>query len=80
MITVKVFAQFREQLGFDCVDVEPTESVASLLDALSEKFPTWSAVVADKQFLCAVNQTLVTPEHPLKEGDEVAFFPPVTGG
>ena len=30
--------------------------------------------------LAAVNQTLVELTHPLKAGDEVAFFPPVTGG
>ncbi|WP_228304567.1 MoaD/ThiS family protein, partial [Klebsiella michiganensis] len=38
------------------------------------------AVAAGNQLLAAVNQTLTTFDHPLAAGDEVAFFPPVTGG
>ncbi|WP_251906820.1 MoaD/ThiS family protein, partial [Klebsiella pneumoniae] len=34
----------------------------------------------DGKLLAAVNQTLVSFDHPLTDGDEVAFFPPVTGG
>jgi molybdopterin converting factor small subunit len=30
--------------------------------------------------LCAVNQAMARPDSPISDGDEVAFFPPVTGG
>jgi len=44
----------------------------------------WRQVSAETDLpdnlLMAVNQTYVGPEHPVCEGDEVAFFPPVTGG
>ncbi len=40
----------------------------------------WALALEDGKLLAAVNQTLVSFDHPLTDGDEVAFFPPVTGG
>ncbi|WP_242600842.1 MoaD/ThiS family protein, partial [Erwinia billingiae] len=47
---------------------------------LAAKGDRWSLALESGKVLSAVNQTLVSPQHALKAGDEVAFFPPVTGG
>ncbi len=82
MIKVLFFAQLREQL--DCSNLELPWSqpltVADLRQKLVEKHPAWSVFFADQQLLSAVNQTLVDENTALNENDEVAFFPPVTGG
>ena len=50
---------------------------ASIMSAQSDR---WALALEDGKLLAAVNQTLVSFDHPLTDGDEVAFFPPVTGG
>ena len=50
---------------------------ASIMAAQSDR---WALALEDGKLLAAVNQTLVSFDHPLTDGDEVAFFPPVTGG
>lgn len=54
-------------------------SVAQLKAQLVQRSPQWQTAFANT-VLCAVNQTLVNDEHLLHNNDEVAFFPPVTGG
>jgi molybdopterin synthase sulfur carrier subunit len=42
---------------------------------------SWQAAFADKRLVrIAVNQEMVSAVNPIKAGDEIAFFPPVTGG
>ena len=79
MIKVLFFAQVRELVGTDTLDVAadfPT------VEALRQHLATnrWALALEDGKLLAAVNQTLVSFDHPLTAGDEVAFFPPVTGG
>ena len=82
MINVKFFASLREQLGTDQVQVESTgiDSVAALQDLLSERGDVWRTTLGSQNTLAAVNQAMAKPSTPIKAGDEVAFFPPVTGG
>lgn len=54
-------------------------SVATLRKWLIDRGTPWDAL-ASEQVRCAVNQNIVKMKHPLQAGDEVAFFPPVTGG
>lgn len=55
-------------------------SAADLRHILIEQHgETWNALRSDR-LRCAVNQEIVKMDHPLKPGDEIAFFPPVTGG
>jgi molybdopterin synthase sulfur carrier subunit len=74
--TVRDFASLRETLGRgeDSVDGGSVSTVEEVWDAVSGGAPLPGNVLA------AVNLTYVSPKHPVKDGDEVAFFPPVTGG
>ncbi|KPW39523.1 hypothetical protein ALO51_04766, partial [Pseudomonas amygdali] len=47
--------------------------------ALLQRGEAWQ-VLAEQNLMCARNQELCKPTEPLSDGDEVAFFPPVTGG
>lgn len=81
MITVLFFAQVRELVGTDRLEVMGNyQTVEMLRQALSLKSDRWALALEDGKLLAAVNQTFVSIDHPLVSGDEVAFFPPVTGG
>lgn len=57
------------------------DSVGALLAWLRGRGPGYAAAFANPRTVrCAVNQEFATPETPVAQGDEVAFFPPVTGG
>lgn len=76
------FAALADQLqcGQERVALPPTvTSVAVLQQWLIGRGEQWKAL-ASEQVRCAVNQEIVKMGHPIKAGDEVAFFPPVTGG
>lgn len=81
MITVLFFAQVRELVGTERLELTETyNKVEDLRQALSQKGDRWALALEDGKLLAAVNQSFVSFDHPLCEGDEVAFFPPVTGG
>jgi molybdopterin synthase sulfur carrier subunit len=77
MITVKYFASLRESLGRD-QDSLSAEDIHTVRDV-------WLRVAGDPDafpanLLVAVNLEYADLDHPVTDGDEVAFFPPVTGG
>ncbi|MEH6610523.1 MAG: molybdopterin converting factor subunit 1 [Halioglobus sp.] len=84
MIKVIFFARIREHLGCAGRDLEWHSSVASVQDLrtflCTEGGASWQEALYEDNIICAVNQEVVTPEQPLCDGDEVAFYPPVTGG
>lgn len=81
MIKVLFFAQVRELTGTDRLELEHRYStVEELRNALSQRGERWALALEKKKLLLAVNHTFVQPDHPLTSGDEIAFFPPVTGG
>lgn len=82
MIKVCFFAQFREVLGVSQFDLDASgvNSVGDVIRSLATHIEGLDEVIVPDETLCAVNQTLVDLEHQVKDGDEVAFFPPVTGG
>lgn len=83
MIDVLFFARLREQLGTDrlCVEVSPGTTVVQLRDQLiAEHGAGWSQALGADNIIKAVNQDVVGEDYVLEDGDEVAFFPPVTGG
>lgn len=78
---VMFFAQTREIVGCESLEISETFSTVEALRAhLAQQSDKWALALESHQLLAAVNQTLVPFEHSLTAGDEVAFFPPVTGG
>lgn len=82
MIKVLFFAKLRDQLGVSELQLtsEKNPDINSLLHNLKTQDQHWSSVLNNKQLMVAVNQTMSTSNCSLQDGDEVAFFPPVTGG
>lgn len=82
MIKVLFFAQVRELVGTDMVMLDEQElpTVEAVRHQLMARGERWALALETGKLLVAVNQTLTTFDHPLVAGDEVAFFPPVTGG
>ena len=84
-MTVKVlfFAGLREALGTGSESLALPDGVATvggLRDLLAARGEPWTALATTKNLRVALNQQMVGLDVPLKGGDEVAFFPPVTGG
>lgn len=84
MITVLYFARLRETLGTGSErialppEVRDLEGLRALLVA---RGGAWEEALApSKPVRAAVNQSMATGDVPVSDGDEVAFFPPVTGG
>lgn len=77
-ITVKYFASFRETLGRSEDRIEAV-GIHSVKDVLEKTAGDKLDDVAGK-VLCAVNCEYTSYDAPVADGDEVAFFPPVTGG
>ena len=83
MIKVLYFAAIREQLGMGQEEVaaDDVASVAELLDRLRRRDEAHAEALAeDRRVLVAVNQEYADGDRPVADGDEVALFPPVTGG
>ncbi len=78
------FAWLREKAGTAEEEVVPpagVQTVRDLIAWLATRSPGHAAAFADLGSVrCAVNQDFAGLETPLAPGDEVAFFPPVTGG
>jgi molybdopterin converting factor subunit 1 len=78
------FAWVRQRIGTAEEDVSPPPEVtdiARLIAWLAARSPGHAAAFAEpRQVRAAVNQDFVGPDHPVAAGDEIAFFPPVTGG
>ncbi|HKS11787.1 MAG TPA: MoaD/ThiS family protein [Pseudomonas sp.] len=79
-INVVYFARYREALGQDgevlAGDFLTLDDVRRALLARGGEY----ALLAEQNLMCARNQDLCKLDEPVGEGDEVAFFPPVTGG
>lgn len=82
MINIVFFAALREQL--DCAKLsiadDGIKTVADIKQLLAAKSEKWQQVFNNTSLLSAVNHDMVCEDQTVKSGDEVAFFPPVTGG
>lgn len=83
-ITVRFFASVRERLGAqECVDLASLDrpTMGDLLAWLQARSDDHARMLdPDRGLRMARNQALCEADEPLVDGDEVAFFPPVTGG
>lgn len=84
MLNVLYFARLRETLGRDTEKIEVpagVSTVAALTEWLRARGEAWDRELdPGRNWRVAVNQDMARPETPVKDGDEVAYFPPVTGG
>ncbi|MGM0521100.1 MAG: cyclic pyranopterin monophosphate synthase MoaC [Pseudomonadota bacterium] len=82
-VRVKFLAELRERLGESeaIINLDEMESrdVGGLKAALAKRSDVFTAL-SDRRTLCAVNQVMANDNAPVTDDDEVAFFPPVTGG
>lgn len=82
IVTVRYFASLREALGpGGPVEVADAASVGALRDALIARGGVHAEALArGRAIRSALDQTLCDEAAPLRDGAEIAFFPPVTGG
>ena len=74
-IQVKFFASLREKLGMESTSIDTRTGITIReiwYQVTSEDYPV--------NTLCAINMDYAKPDDVVSDGDEVAFFPPVTGG
>ena len=81
-ITVRYFASIREAMGTGSASIRTTAATVGELRAeLMRQSPAAAAALAEGRAVrMALNQNMCDGAAALKSGDEVAFFPPVTGG
>ncbi|HEX4171109.1 MAG TPA: molybdopterin converting factor subunit 1 [Acetobacteraceae bacterium] len=83
-LTILYFAWLRERTGTSQESVSPPAGIATvgaLIGWLSQRGPGYASAFAHRRAVrCAVNQEFADPATRIGPGDEVAFFPPVTGG
>jgi molybdopterin synthase sulfur carrier subunit len=83
-VKVLYFAWVRQRIGSAAEELDPPpgiSDVAGLVGWLAQRSPGHAAAFADpRQVRVAVNQQFARPDAPVRPGDEIAFFPPVTGG
>lgn len=83
MIKIVYFAKTREQVGKGEEMLELKEggqSVQSVVAQLCARGAPYTLAFEDERILAAINQEMVPMTAIVNEGDELAFFPPVTGG
>lgn len=78
-VKVKFFALGRELVGQGELDIDlPGQAgVSALIESLKKDYPRFAQL---NSYLIAVNMEYAAADTPLKEGDEVAIIPPVSGG
>lgn len=84
MVTILYFARLREALGTGREELALPEGVSDLgrlREALVGRGGAWAQELGgSRNVRMAVNQDMATAETSVRDGDEIAFFPPVTGG
>jgi molybdopterin synthase sulfur carrier subunit len=83
VVTVLFFAKVREDLDCRQLQWPLTEpcSIAQLKEQMiAQQGGRWQAVLSASNIISALNQQVVDQQQQIKAGDELAFYPPVTGG
>jgi molybdopterin synthase sulfur carrier subunit len=84
MVTLLYFASLRERVGVSREQLQlpsGNATVSAVVDELRRRDARWTEAFAPgKSWRVAVNQQMADAATPVRPGDEIAFFPPVTGG
>lgn len=84
MIVVRYFASIRETLELDCEELELPAGVHTAAELIEHLVAVhgelWAETLQDKSVLVAINQSISKLSDQIASNDEIAFFPPVTGG
>ena len=86
MLKILFFGQIKDVTQTEYLDIdiiqngERLNTVAKLRSLLQEKGAIWNEYLAYGRALVAVNQEMTGDDAEINEADEIAFFPPVTGG
>ncbi len=82
MIKVIFFAALKEQLDSSelSLDIADGATMLEVKQMLVAENPQWQPHLEEQSLLMAINHEMVSADTTIKSGDEVAFFPPVTGG
>ena len=82
MITIKYFASLKSiaEKEEDSLDIENPISIDQLSDIISKTAPKMGAVIREKKVMISVNQEMASADTIIRDGDEVAFLPPFSGG
>ena len=79
-VQVQYFARFRETLGTENETLDgPFATIDAVRQHLLQRGGVWD-VLNEPGIMCARNQQLCSLDEPVEQGDDVAFFPTVTGG
>ena len=84
-ITIKLFSSLREVQGesefeFALTELDSAATVAAVKSALSQRGATWQDALNQPNLVHALNHKVVYTDAVVAAGDELAFFPPMTGG
>lgn len=81
-ITVLYFASLGDRLGVEqeCLTISQPSTVDMLKLQLAERGELWREIIGDGSTRCAINHRLANASDAICDRDEIAFFPPVTGG
>ena len=83
MIKVLFFARVRDQVGCNELDLELPETVSDVgafTDLIKSRGEAFANALSDPNIMVAVNQEMAGSQTTVEDGDEIAYFPPVTGG
>ena len=83
-VTILYFAWLRERIGSASEKIalpDGVRTIAALVDVLSTRSPGHESAFSNRRTVrAAVNHEFADPSTPIAPGDEIGFFPPVTGG
>lgn len=82
MVTVKFFASFREKVGKSEIKLSTSReaTLENVIEALEKKIPGLKKLIAEGNAVVTLNEEIAAKDALVKEGDEIAIFPPVSGG
>jgi molybdopterin converting factor small subunit len=82
MVTVRFFAMLRGLAKAEVKEYEvgPPITVGELKELIKKDFPALTGLIDSRSLLISVNQEFATRETAVKDGDEVGFLPPFSGG